>query len=58
MTGYTVFAIVSIIAGLWLSRMVRIATEREIARQEAKRRAAALRRGLPGTPDRFGRRTR
>lgn len=32
-SGYTVFAVIAIIGGLWISRVVRIATERE----EAKR---------------------
>jgi len=33
-SGYTVFAVVVIIGAAWLSRVVRIATENEIAKKQ------------------------
>jgi hypothetical protein len=39
-SGYTVFAVIAIIVGLWFNRQVRLATERELAKQARRQKTA------------------
>jgi hypothetical protein len=39
-SGYTVFAVIAIIVGLWFNRQVRLATERELAEQARRKKTA------------------